>query len=633
MTKRKKIDHMRLTFLNIVLLFLALVFAVSGQTVLVSDTATAPTKVSKQQFLPLKDVREGMKGTAYTVFRGTKAEPFNVEILGVMPGGIGPGQDMIIGTISGGGAERTKVFAGMSGSPVYIDGKLVGAVSYAFPFSTEAICGITPIEQMVSMFEEGSQKNEASGAPKIYSFAELTATEWEPDYSFAIAKTVSVPTSGGTGTSLNGISGQSFIPIATPLSFSGFSPKTLDQFAPQLAKIGMMPVTGISSGSSLSRIKEADETTLVGGDSVAVELTRGDFSIAANGTVTWRDGERVYAFGHPFLSLGSSALPMSESSVVIVVPSINNSFKMSVSESLVGSMTQDLATGIYGSLGTVPKMIPVTLNLQTSRNRRETLHYEIANDDFLTPLLINMTLYNALTANERGIGDLTISIDGKIDLENSEPINIAGRFGGQSSVRLATNAVVVPAFNLMQSKFDNLSIKGINLDITSYDGSKAAVLQRMTVDRSRAKPGDTVQIEAFIRTESGKILSQKIPFKIPADTPYGKLKLALGDGSMMQMNSAEEQFEPKNLADLVSTINKLKKSDRLYLQARRITTGAIIGSSELPSLPPSVLATLNTSRTSSVYKPTVASIIADLEIPLAEFIISGQQELEITVVD
>ena len=183
------------------------------------------------------------------------------------------------------------------------------------------------------------------------------------------------------------------------------------------------------------------------------------------------------------------------------------------------------------------------------------------------------------------------------------------------------------------SKFDDLVISGIELDIRSYDENKTAVLHRITVDRPAVKPGETVEVEAFIRTDTGKILTQKIPFQIPADTPFGKIKLVVGDGGVMQLKSAEQFFQPRTLADLVETINSLKKSDRLYLQAKRKTAGAIIDSKELPNLPPSVLATLNTGRTSGVFKPTLESIVAEMEIPQSKYIVSGLQEIEIEIVD
>ncbi len=187
-----------------------------------------------------------------------------------------------------------------------------------------------------------------------------------------------------------------------------------------LSSVGLLPVASVGGAAKITPLKEATDKTLLGGTSVSMQLVRGDYSMAASGTVTFRDGEKIYAFGHPFLNLGMSDLPMSESHVVTVIPNLNNSFKLAVPDAMVGSMTQDRATGVFGSLGQSPKMIPVKLNLETSRNNQETLNFEVAKDDFLTPLLLNIAIYNSLVANERGMGDSTVEIKGEIKLKNQD---------------------------------------------------------------------------------------------------------------------------------------------------------------------------------------------------------------------
>jgi len=361
-----------------------------------SNSMSAGTRTAK--LFPLSELKDGMRGVARTVFRGSEPEEFNVEILGVLPGGIGPRQDLIVGRLSGGGAERTSVFAGMSGSPVYIDGKLVGAISYSFPFSKEPICGITPIEQMIAIFEQKTQPVLPSNEPKAVAYLDLMSSDWMKDLQRPDAPTGQVASTIPSNSRMASVSGQTFQPIASPITFSGFSQDTLNVFSAQLLRIGLMPVSSAGGTARIEPMKKADETTLLGGDSVTMQLTRGDYSLSAAGTVTLRDGETIYAFGHPFLSLGSSDLPMSESHVVTVIPNLNNSFKIAVPDSMVGSMTQDRATGVYGKLGKAPRMIPVRINLQTSRGQTETVNLEVVRDDFLTPLLLNIATVNALSA-------------------------------------------------------------------------------------------------------------------------------------------------------------------------------------------------------------------------------------------
>jgi len=323
------------------------------------------------QLMPLADLKEGMSGVARTVFKGDKPEEFGVEILGVLPGAIGPKQDLIVGRLLGGPAERTAVFAGMSGSPVYIDGKLVGAISYSFPFSKEPICGITPIEQMIAIFEKKQPVKTASAEPRALSFAQLASSIWSPELPGGGLAQPSTVTNANS--KMAAVAGQSFQPIATPLTFSGFSQAALELYGPQLTQAGLLPVSSAGGSAAITPMKKAVDDTLVGGSSVSMELARGDYSLAASGTVTLRDGGRIYAFGHPFLGLGTSDLPMSESHVVTVVPNLSNSFKLAVPDAMVGSMTQDRATGVFGELGQAPKMIPVHINLQTSRGQTKSL--------------------------------------------------------------------------------------------------------------------------------------------------------------------------------------------------------------------------------------------------------------------
>lgn len=617
---------------------LAALFAISafcstiyGQIQALNSKTSTAKSTANSQFLPLSEVKEGMRGTAKTVFRGSEPEEFNVEILGIVPGGIGPKQDLIVGRISGGAADRTSVFAGMSGSPVYINGKLAGAISYSFPFAKEPICGITPIEQMIRIFEQKPGGKTKASEPRPVSFAELASTNWQPNLP-KTSLTNGVLSGVSANSLLMTVAGQSFQPIATPITFTGFSQETLNLFTPQLLQVGLLPVSAVGGVAKITPLKPSDETTLVGGDSVSMQLTRGDYSLAAAGTVTLRDGEKIYAFGHPFLSLGTSDLPMSESHVVTVIPNMNNSFKLAVPDSMVGTMTQDRATGVYGKLGQAPKMIPVKLNLETSRGQTETLNFEVAKDDFLTPLLLNIAVYNAVVAQERGLGDSTIELRGNIKIKGHDAVKLQRRFAGERATQMAASSVAVPVNALLRSRFDELEITGLDLTIVSDDGSKTAAFERMSLDRTQVKAGETIEIRAFARTNGGRIFVQNIPVTIPADTPAGVFSITVGDGASIQKDAAIQQFVPRDLAELVKTINKVKFPDRLYAQMFRTSSGAIIGASEMPNLPPSVLATLNNDRTSGGIKPAVQTIISEIELPPAEFIISGQQTLTIEVV-
>lgn len=628
---RKNFVKHQFARLSLVTTLFAIFTAISyGQPAQVSSSAAGKSGASALM-LPLSEIREGMKGTARTVFRGSEPEEFNVEILGIVPGGIGPRQDLIVGKISGGGADRTAVFAGMSGSPVYVNGKLIGAISYSFPFSKEAICGITPIEQMIAIFEQKQPIRNVAREPRTVSFAELASSDWLMNLPRSPAAN-GVLSGISANSALMAVSGQTFQRIATPVTFNGISQETLNYFAPQLLNAGLLPVASVGGSAPMSPIKAADSKTLLGGASVSMQLTRGDYSLAAAGTVTLRDGDKIYAFGHPFLSLGSSDLPMSESHVVAVVPNINNSFKLAVPDAMVGSMTQDRATGVYGNLGRVPAMIPVRLNINTSRGGTETLNFEVARDEFLTPILLNIAIFNSIAAQERSVGDTTLSMKSEVKIKGQNSIKIERRFAGPQSAPMASGSVIGPVGALLRSRFDDLVIDQITIDVVSEDGMRLAVLDRLVTDRSKVHAGDTIEIQAYARTASGKIYVQKIPLTISADTPVGAMTVTVGDGGQIQQNSSAQQFVPRDLAELIGVINKLRSTDRLYVQASRSSVGAVIGASEMPNLPPSVLATINNDRMIGGSKPIVQTILFESVLPPSEFVISGQQSLSLEVV-
>jgi hypothetical protein len=582
---------------------------------------------------PLEDLRPGMKGTARTVFSGTETQEFGVEILGVIPGYPGPRQSAIIARLSGANVEKTGVFAGMSGSPVYIDGKIVGAIAFSFPFAKEPIAGITPIKQMIDLFNKGSENDsQKPKEPRVVSFAQLASSDWKPSLPKAAVSSVSLLAPVSAGSALLPLLGQQMTPIATPLVFSGISQESLAMFAPQLVASGLLPVSGVGGSSDITPLAPSDDNTFLPGSSISVQLVRGDYSLAAAGTVTLRDGDRIYAFGHPFLSLGSSDMPMTETSVVTVIPNLSNSFKLSVPGRMVGSISQDRASGVFGMLGKAPKMIPVTINLHTSRDRKETYSYEVASDSFLTPLLLNITVFNTITSSERALGDSTLSLKGEIRVRGQETVQIDRRFSAANSAILAAGSIASPVASLLTSGFDDVQLDGVTLDISSTDTKYAGTLERIALDRTEVRRGEKIEVQAYVRTESGKQFVQRIPVQIPEDAALGQLLVFVGDGGALQEGSAAKAFVPQDLGQLVRAINTVKKSDRLYVKLFRITPGAVIGTSELPNLPPSVVATLNSDRTSGGYTPTVLSPVYEKELPPAEFVISGQQMIAIDVV-
>jgi len=605
------------------------ILAVLTAVALASDSTTNP------KLMPLEQVRPGMKGYGMSVFQGTKPERFEVEVLGTLDGMPNPKQSIVIARLSGPLVDRTGVFAGMSGSPLYIDGQLVGAVAYAFPFAKEPIAGITPIKYMIDIFEQG-QKEEPRSSQHISFKTLIGQSSGSSVDALPALPTAQLGIQAATSGGLAPYVGQTIIPIATPVTFTGISQNVVDTFAGDLRKIGIQPVAGVGGGSSLGPMVAATENTLAPGSSVSVQLVRGDFTIDAAGTVTYRDNGRIYAFGHPFLSSGATSWPMAESSIVTVVPNLNNSFKLSAAGDLVGSINQDRATGVYGKLGEKPRMVPVRLTVHTSRNKTESYTFEIVSDPFLTPLLTRITMFSAIAATERQVGNQTIKINGNISINGQSDIKLDNSFTSPSGAALlAVNAVAQPLAVLFNSGFNALDLREINVDVTSADSRSSGSLNRLWIDKTEVHRGEAIEMQAFARNDNGSEFVERIPLVIPADSPIGPLVIIVGDGASLNQADRTQpaaDFAPRDLSQLVRAINKLKRNNRLYVRVMRAGTGAIVNNEEMPVLPPSMLATLGSNRTSGGYTPLSVATLAEHELPPSQFIISGQQMITINVV-
>jgi hypothetical protein len=585
-----------------------------------------------KDFFPISEVRPGMRAVGYTVFAGSEPKPFEVEILGVLEGFPNPNQSAVISRLSGPEIQRTSVFAGMSGSPVYIDGRLLGAVAFGYQFMTEPIAGITPIQHMIEVFEQQQQEKtgeKSSDAPRSVSFSEIAFSENSREF----AAFVNTP-AGGANFVSSAAAGQVLMPIATPLAISGVAPDVIARFAPQFQSLGFTPVAGVAGAARVSELAKSDDNTLKPGSTVVVPLVRGDFSLAAAGTVTFRDGNKVYAFGHPFLSVGVSDYPMNEGEVVTVVPNAANSFKLAVPKAMVGAMRGDRSTGIYGELGVAPKMIPVEINLNTSRGGTKTYRYEIVSDRFLTPLLMQLTTLATISSTERTIGDSTLSLSANVKLKGQPEIKLANRLSVSANAPLAaTFALNQPLSLLFTSGFKDVEIERIALGVTSRDARSTGKLERLWISKTEVRRGETVELQAFARTEGGGEYVERIQLEIPSDAPLGQVQVMVGDGQATQASEGRTGFTPKSLGQLVRELNRVRKADRLYVKLTRSEAGAVINNEEMPSLPPSVLATLGSERTSGGYTLTRSATLLEKELPPADFVVSGQRTLTINVIE
>lgn len=620
-------------------LCLALLLSMFVPAVVPAQSLTQPAPSSKSStYFPVEEVRTGMRGYGVTTFTGSKLERFEFEVLGIVEGQPNPRQRIILARLSGGTVDKTRVFAGMSGSPVYIDGRLVGAVAYTFAFATEPIAGITPIGQMVSQLRDIPQSSGTQTRGDL-TFRDLVATRSSASPADSL-KRLSAPESisglsaAAAAPSLSAYAGQSLRPIATPIAFGGVPQLVIDMFAPDFERMGLMAVAAPGGGSAVEPMSPTTPDTLKPGSSVVVSLVRGDYSAGASGTVTERDGDRIFAFGHPFLSLGATAMPMSESEVIVVVPNLNNSFKFATATRTVGSIGQDRSSGIGGQLGRAPRMIPVRVSFKNSKGETNQFVYEVIGDPALAPLFLNITLLSTVLGSERQIGDQTIDVRGTIRLAGQPEISLENRFAGSSNAAVAAAlSIGTPLQLLLSSGFRDINVDGVDVTISASEDRNIGSLTRVRVDQTRVGRGDTVELQAFARTDDGVEYVERIPIVVPRDAPLGKLAILIGDGATIaQSDESFAGFAPTNLSQLVRAINKLKKNDRLYVKLVRASGGAVVENQAMTALPPSVLSRLESPRSTNAVTLLQTATIFEKELPPARFIVTGQQVIQINVV-
>ncbi|MFN8007176.1 MAG: SpoIVB peptidase S55 domain-containing protein [Terriglobia bacterium] len=600
-----------------------------------------------RSILPLSEVKPGMKGIGKTVYAGERVEEFQVEILGILDN-ILPKQSAILAKLSGGPLETTGVMGGMSGSPVYIDGKLVGAVAFSFPFSKEAIAGITPIQQMLDIFEkpEGPVKVdpiriEASTVPPFRTVSLTPAIDLNSVGPFGSAKAIQVSDAqAGASPALLPFAGHSLQYIDTPLSLSGFSAKAIQYFWPTFQAFGMTPVPlgGMAVGQASNKM--ADGADIQAGSALAVQLIRGDLGIGASaaGTITYREGDKIYAFGHPWLSVGPVQLPFCKAKVISLLPNLNSSFKIAVPTDLAGAITQDRSQGLYGTVGLEPKLIPLTINLKSSRNRSETFHFEVVNDRFLSPFLVNFAVFNTITSYERALGEATLQVHGKIQIKGQPDVKFENTFSGESNSHVSASlAVVQPLSFIFASGFENVAVENVTVDITSIDEKRTATLDRVWADREQVRAGETVILSAFLRTANGEEKVERFPIEIPADMPNGMLLLTVADGftlTNVENRMLRQTFMPRDLDQLIRAINNIRKNNRVYVRLQKPEPSVMIRGEEFSNLPPSFSHVITSERSSSSSLMTLrSSNLYEYELPSTPFMISGQRTLSLEIID
>jgi hypothetical protein len=586
--------------------------------------AVAPQNLAPQtpKTIPVNQIHAGMRGVAYTVFEGVKPEAMEVEVLGVLHNVNGPKGDIILVRLHGQKVEYTGVVAGMSGSPVYLDGKLAGALAFRIgEFSKEPIAGVTPIADMleINALDQSPGEESAAGKPAVTAVAGKTAA---PGDISALPAWQDSATSGFANY---------LKPIETPLVFNGFSEQAIRLFAGQLGTAGIVPVMG---AGSISDDKQPEP--LEAGSAISAILVRGDMDIEATCTVTYIDPQRLLACGHPLLQFGSVDLPMNKAEVLATLPSPLNAFKIVNTTEPVGTFVQDRHTGIMGVFNRQPEMIPVTLSIHSSTGVKQ-FHYEVLNNPKLTPVALMVTVFNALHGvNEFG-EEITYRLAGSIGVKGFPDVTMRNMFAPGESAQPAAMQAAMSLGERFGRIYDNPynapAIAGVNLDFDLVRERRWARLESARTDVTEARPGDEIMLETVLAPYRGERIVQQIPVKIPTSASKGTLRILVSDGETLDhVGHGSPAFGRKlDLASTISLLNKEHSNNRVYVSLLEADPEARVADKVMPTLPISVMNVMDGMRGNQEMIVSGESNVDETATAPLDYVVSGAQLLTVTV--
>ncbi len=543
--------------------------------------------------IPFEEVKAGMKGIGRTVFTGDTIEEFDVEVIATMRNVL-PRKNIIVARLRGGPLAQSGVLEGMSGSPVFLDGRFAGAVSYAFGFAKEPICGITPAEEMLALLDRGGDERSGSAAPsrppsaRSAEPADIALLAWPARLAAFFQDRQRLMTSHSAA------AGGSLRPMTPALVFGGFPARIVDAWSPAFEALSLRPVI---AGSVAPPAAAGPAPEMKPGASFGVSLVRGDLDVTAIGTVTWVAGDRILGLGHPFLGTGPTELPMTSAHVYGHFPSLANSFKLAAPRDEIGAITQDRHVGVAGVMGRKVAMIPVRVEMKREDGTTTTNRFDIVPDPLLTPGLLHMALQSLLAGDEKYYGEVSLRLKegSRIQLAGDLDVKLDNLFSGDDASLYASGTVAYMTYLLLNNEDRATRIEGINLLVDYADRRSVARIERIWLARYTARPGETISLNVELRPFREAPSTIQISLTIPEETAEGKVLLQVGDSltlSRMEAVGGQARFFPRSLEQIVWLLNNLRSNQRVYATLIRPDTGAVISGERLPSLPPSISSVL-----------------------------------------
>ena len=572
--------------------------------------------------MPLSQIQPGMKGVAYTIFEGDRIEKIDLVVLGTLHNALGPKQDVILVQLIGEKVEHTGVVAGMSGSPVYFDGKLAGALSLKLGvFTKEAIGGVTPIENMLDV--EKAAAFPATPIPGATPTKPASIAEERIPLPESYARQLSVPTSAG--------SGQFLVPIETPLVSTGLYPETIAQFGKQLSAWGMTMMAGGTAAPS------PEDAQIKPGDMVGMELIRGDLSIAPGCTVTTVVGDQVLACGHPIFGFGAVALPLTRGHVILTLASSMASTKIMSTGGLIGTLTQDRLTAVMGKLGAGPPMIPLDVHLVTPSGEKN-FHFEVIESPQLTPLLVALATFNGIVASPAYGEGSTLAMDGSIMIKGHSPVRLEDLFA-PADVPVPTGFFVATSVQsafarIYSNPYELPHVEQIQIRVTTMPERRIATIDNAWVEKSEVRPGETVAVKVQLRPYRGASFIQEIPVTIPAQSARGTLQLVVSDADTLNRNvqilTGNAQTQLPGLEELINLINRSRQNDRLYATLLQPTPTLLVEDKEMPNAPSSAINVFDQRQNVGGARLLSQSKAGEWSVEMHQ-VIAGERTLSITV--
>jgi hypothetical protein len=561
--------------------------------------------------MPLSQVKPGMKGRGKSVFQGKVIEDFEVEILGVLEN-VSPKRNVILARLKGRGLESTGVIAGMSGSPVYIDGKLIGAVAYSFDFAKEPIAGITPIEEMLAV-DKSPEGPKTGPAPPLVIRDGMSQEELSGQFLKLLAAATAVERPGG----------MALTPIELPLVFSGFSAGAFEKARSFFAPLGFRAVRA-GTGDQTRPGDAPAGPSIREGDAVGVQLLGGDLNVSAVGTATYVDGSKILAFGHPIYNLGQVDYAMTRADVIAVMPSLESSFKLATAGPVIGRFTQDRTPGAAGEVGVLPHLIPLNIGLQTGPEVRKDFKLKLVADKFLTPALVNLAVSTLITAEERSYGDISLDFNADVFLDKGGlSVHLEDLFSGNYDnppVNLSGLLAAVVHY-LMNNEFKDVGIFRIDLNVRAIEESRLSTLEKVLLDKYEVSPGEPIELKVFYRTQKEESLMEEVTVTAPALPAGSEFQILVGDAAtMQQVERAQyriQEYVPRSLEQLVRLLGNLRKNNRIYFRIMASKPGLFLKGEEMPNLPPT-LKTMFASPRASAAGPTeiTRSTLSEYQLPI-----------------